>query len=99
MSTDGKGAYVACPPCEDAEGHQYDDDRHSLLYGLTDWSKVGDPCMWCAHEKCPRCPPPRGLPFAEAHAAGDEECWDFLCPLTQCQDWQARNSVGKGDSR
>jgi hypothetical protein len=65
-----------CPPCEAPEGHQYDDDRFSLLYGLTDWSRIGDPCIWCDHAKCEGCPPPRGGTFAEEHAAGRERCWN-----------------------
>lgn len=72
---------LPCPPCEDAAGHQYDDDRHCILYGIDGpWSKIGDPCMWCDHEKCEGCGPPRGASFAVEHEAGREDCWDPACP-------------------
>lgn len=72
-----------CPPCDDPLGHQYDDDRYSLLYGLDDWSRLGDPCIWCDHEKCKACPPPRGGTFDEEHAAGREICWNECCAEQQ----------------
>lgn len=76
-----KGPSSSCPPCDDPLGHQYDDDRTALLYEFPDgpWSNVGDPCIWCDHEKCEACPPPRGGTFAEEHAAGRERCWNEEC--------------------
>ena len=81
MSDSAGRTLTPCPPCDDPLGHQYDDDRTNLLYEFDGpWAKVGDPCMWCAHEKCEACPPPRGGTFAEEHAAGREDCWNEECP-------------------
>lgn len=56
----------ACPPCDDGirpgattDGHQYDDDWPFMdddLRFLAPGSRVGDPCVWCDHEKCANCP-------------------------------------------
>ncbi len=76
----GASQQTVCPPCEEPEGHQYDDDRTNLLYGWPGpWARLGDPCMWCDHEKCAACPPPRGGTFHEEHDAGRENCWNEGC--------------------
>ena len=59
----------ACPPCAiDAphKQHEYDDDYpfesvfelQDHLRNTSPGSRLGDPCVWCDHEKCPECPPP-----------------------------------------
>lgn len=72
---------TVCPSCEDPEGHQYDDDMTAIKWGWDDVAQIGDPCVWCDHEKCAACPPPRGKTWDELHAAGEEACYGPCCEL------------------
>ena len=57
----------SCPGCEHENGHQYDDDHpfdndwtREYFQSIGSGSRVGDPCVWCDHEKCAACPAPGG---------------------------------------
>lgn len=63
------GRVVApCPPCAADHQHEYDDDRpfdndwtRDYFRLIGDESRLGDPCVWCDHQKCAGCPAPRPL--------------------------------------
>ncbi len=55
-----------CPPCDDGHQHEYDDDApfdaddiRAYFRSIGNASSFGDPCVWCDHQKCGVCPPPR----------------------------------------
>lgn len=53
---------IVCPPCDEGHRHAFDDDWPFLaldVSGLASGSRLGDPCVWCEHEKCGACPLPR----------------------------------------